>query len=126
MFNNHPDMTIPKFLDWVKTQPGNRGYDYVNNKECPVALYVKQRLGIEFPIVTPGEIDVYPDYSVPRLMPITTWTFPYVFDSLLCNGGKEQTFGELAKRLEEYIARQNQTQADLAHSEEPEEIPSGN
>jgi hypothetical protein len=69
-------LSIEAFADWCEKQPAGRGYDWTDDETCAVAQYAKAH----------GR---RPD------------DMPLAWEAVAMNGGMDQTFGALAKRLRE-------------------------
>lgn len=67
-------LTIPQFVAWLETKPPETTFDYVDNGDCPIARYVRERFGIDAADITVGPshvtllFDVWIEAVIPEKM----------------------------------------------------------
>jgi hypothetical protein len=89
----NPDFTIADVLAWARTKPADEKYDYVDNRQCALAQFLR-------------ETEIAKD---PYVIPCGYWLngrrgrnrqFGYALNTAL----HADTFGELTERLEQVVA----------------------
>lgn len=92
-------LTLPSFLAWAKTKPPDETFDYVDNEDCAIALFIKDEgyAGVS----VSGFAVSYPEHvKIP-------WDIETALVEALAAGGNNRAvpFGLLVEHLEAVAAK---------------------